>query len=69
MLRFLSVICLGSIVSVVTSGCSVQSPAYNPVLGGFSKPAVFVGESVPVAVALDANSQPDVRAKPKLKSM
>ncbi len=47
----------------------MRAPSYNPVLGGFSKPAVYAGESMPMAVALDADSQSDMRAKPRVQSI
>jgi hypothetical protein len=66
MIRSLFVICAAAMVFLGTTGCSVRAPDYNPVLGGFAKPALYAGESMPVTVALDADSQSDMRAKPKM---
>lgn len=65
MIKALLVICVGFVLSGVTTGCSVRPLAYNPVLGGFAKPKVYVGESVPIVLALDAKAQPEMKARLK----
>jgi hypothetical protein len=66
MIRTLFAVGVCAVCAVATTGCAVRTPDYNPILGGFSKPAVYAGQLMPVAGALDANSQSAARAKPRV---
>jgi hypothetical protein len=46
MTRGLAVVCATVVVLTAVSGCSVQQPSYNPVLGGFPMPNSYLGQSV-----------------------
>jgi hypothetical protein len=53
------------VVLTAVSGCSVQQPSYNPVLGGFPMPNSYLGQSVAKKINLSSGEQSDLRARPK----
>ncbi len=65
MFNILRVLVLGLMAVATTAGCSVEVPAYNPVLGGFPILKSSIGDVARDTSRTNRESQDTGRARPK----